>query len=428
MSKKNYVEVKGMRIGEGIPKICVPIVERSTEEILAAAVALLKEPVDLVEWRADFFNDIEDLDSVDEVLRLLHKVLGNIPVLFTFRTMREGGERECSTLAYIELIEHVAASGLADLIDVELSMGEAAVANLVDAVHSCEGIVIASSHNFDSTPARDEMITTMRRMQALDADILKIAVMPNNKQDVLLLLSATEEMTRVYADRPVITIAMGADGQISRVACEAFGSSVTFGAVGKQSAPGQMNVKNLSEILQRLHTRKKENVFLIGFMGTGKSTIGKVLSRKIGAELIEMDAVIEDEQEMPIPKIFEQFGESYFRDLETAYLQRLPESGPKVVSCGGGVPMRADNVRLMKEQGVIVLLTAKPETVLARVGTGTDRPLLQNRMHVEGISELMEERLPVYEAAADVTIETDNRTVAELAGEIAELTRGMLDR
>lgn len=90
--------------------------------------------------------------------------------------------------------------------------------------------------------------------------------------------------------------------------------------------------------------------------------------------------------------------------------------------------MRADNVRLMKEQGVIVLLTAKPETVLARVGTGTDRPLLQNRMHVEGISELMEERLPVYEAAADVTIETDNRTVAELAGEIAELTRGMLDR
>ena len=89
--------------------------------------------------------------------------------------------------------------------------------------------------------------------------------------------------------------------------------------------------------------------------------------------------------------------------------------------------MRADNVRLMKEQGVIVLLTAKPETVLARVGTGTDRPLLLNRMHVEGISELMEERLPVYEAAADVTIETDNRTVAELAGEIAELTRGMLD-
>ena len=221
---------------------------------------------------------------------------------------------------------------------------------------------------------------------------------------------------------------MGADGQISRVACEAFGSAVTFGAVGKQSAPGQMNVRNLSEILQKLHARKKENIFLIGFMGTGKSAIGKVLSRTIGAELIEMDAVIEKEQEMTIPKIFEQFGEPYFRDLETAYLQRLPESGPKVVSCGGGVPMRSDNVRLMKEQGVIVLLTAKPETVLARVGTGAGRPLLQNRMHVEGISELMEQRLPVYEAAADITVETDNRTVAELAGEIAERTRGLLDR
>ncbi len=428
MSGKNYVEVRGVRIGEGIPKICVPIVERTTEEILAAAVAILEEPADLVEWRADFFNDIEDLDNVDEMLRLLHKVLGNIPVLFTFRTMREGGARECSTLAYIELIEHVAATGLADLIDVELSMGEAAVANLVDVVHTYEGIVIASSHNFDATPRREEIITTMRRMQALDADILKIAVMPNNKQDVLILLSATEEMTRVYADRPVISIAMGADGQISRVVGEAFGSAVTFGAVGKQSAPGQMDAGNLSEILLRLHTRRKENIFLIGFMGTGKSTIGKVLSRYIGAELIEMDAVIEKEEEMTIPEIFEQFGERYFRDLETAYLQRLPESGSKVISCGGGVAMRADNVRLMREQGVIVQLTAKPETILARVGSSADRPLLQGRMSVAGIEELMEQRSSVYDAAADLTIATDNRPVAEIAEEIAELTSGLLDR
>ena len=408
-----------MRIGEGIPKICVPIVERTSEEILAAAVSILEEPFDLVEWRADFFNDIQDPDSVEEVLRLLHKALGNTPVLFTFRTMREGGERECSTLEYVDLIETVAKTGLADLIDIEVTMGEAAVANLIDVVHAYGGIVVASCHTFDRTPPARDIIAVLRKMQALDADIPKMAVMPNNKQDVLTLLAATEEMTRVYADRPVITMAMGVDGQISRVAGETFGSAVTFGAVGKTSAPGQLAASDLSDILQKLHTRKKEHIFLIGFMGAGKSAAGRALSRHAGAELIEMDAAIEREQEMKISDIFEQFGEAYFRDLETSFLQQLPESGPLVVSCGGGVALRENNVRLMKEQGVVILLTANPETVLARVGSSTHRPLLEGHMNVDDIQALMEQRLPRYLEAADAVIATDNRTVAEVAADIA---------
>ena len=113
--------------------------------------------------------------------------------------------------------------------------------------------MIASNHDFRKTPTKAELISRMRKMQELGADISKIAVMPQSTEDVLTLLSATEEMRRCYADRPVITMSMAGTGIVSRMCGEVFGSALTFGAAGKVSAPGQIDVEELRTVLGIIH-------------------------------------------------------------------------------------------------------------------------------------------------------------------------------
>ena len=249
---KKMVDIRGVRIGEGIPKICVPLSERTQEEILASAMSMREEPFDLVEWRADWYNDVTDPQQVGATLRILREVFGRTPVLFTVRTSGEGGQIRLSSELYGEILIHAVSTGLADLVDVELFSGDETVRKVVAAAHQNGAAVVASSHDFSATPDEDELRSMMIRMRELGADILKIAVMPENRKDVLTLLSVTEEMTRLYPN-PVITMAMGRTGMISRICGETFGSAVTFGSAGKASAPGQIDVESLDRILHELH-------------------------------------------------------------------------------------------------------------------------------------------------------------------------------
>lgn len=160
------------------------------------------------------------------------------------------------------------------------------------------------------------------------------------------------------------------------------------------------------------------NIFLIGFMGCGKSAVGSELAQMTGKHLIEMDDAIAEKEGMSIPEIFEKKGEPYFRDLETGFLRELTAGGDNIISCGGGAAMREENVHLMKESGTVVLLTAQPETVYNRIHLGDGRPVLRGRMNVEAIRQLMEQRRPFYEAAADRTVATDGRTIREVAEKV----------
>lgn len=167
------------------------------------------------------------------------------------------------------------------------------------------------------------------------------------------------------------------------------------------------------------------NIFLIGFMGAGKSTIAKQLKKQLGMELVEMDQRIVDEQGMSINEIFEKKGEAGFRDIESQLVVDLGNQEASIVSCGGGVVVRAENVANMKQSGKIVFLTATPETILSRVKDGTDRPLLNGHMNVEYIEQLMEKRRDLYEGAADIKISTDGKTVSQICDEIIDnLTSG----
>ena len=162
------------------------------------------------------------------------------------------------------------------------------------------------------------------------------------------------------------------------------------------------------------------NIFLIGFMGTGKSTISAVLGKELSTEVIEMDELIVKRQGMPISQIFETRGEEYFRELETGLLVELQQRDGVIVSCGGGTPMRECNVAEMKKSGIIVLLTARPETIFERVRYSHNRPLIEHNKTAEYIAELLEKRREKYEAAADVTIATDGKDTREIWREIQD--------
>ena len=160
------------------------------------------------------------------------------------------------------------------------------------------------------------------------------------------------------------------------------------------------------------------NILLIGFMGTGKSTVSTYLKKAFDMDVIEMDQVIAKREQMSISDIFKIKGEEYFRDLETNLLVEMQAKTNTVISCGGGVPMRERNVAEMKKNGKVVLLTASAETILKRVKNNHDRPLLEGNKNVEFISELMEKRREKYEAAADIVIQTDGKTKKEICDEI----------
>lgn len=249
----NPVVVRNVKIGEGIPKICVPIVGVTKEEIIEDARSFETIPVDVAEWRADWFEHAYDIEKVKAVLSELREALKDIPLLFTFRTSKEGGEKAIGPEAYAALNKAAAGTGNVDLVDVEAFSGDEVVREIIEAAHKAGVKVVCSNHDFQKTPAQEELVGRLRKMQELGADIPKIAVMPQSKRDVLTLLLATEEMTRKYADRPIITMSMAGTGVVSRLCGEVFGSALTFGAAKKASAPGQMEVNDLETVLRLLH-------------------------------------------------------------------------------------------------------------------------------------------------------------------------------
>jgi 3-dehydroquinate dehydratase I len=250
---KRSVTVKGITIGEGAPKICVPMVGKTIPELIEEAEFLKTTDLDVVEWRVDFFDDVEDLEKVKVALNEIRSILHDIPLVFTFRSAKEGGEKEVSTEYYFDLNKAMAASGQIDIVDIELFNDGEEIKSIISAAHDNKVYVIISNHDFDKTPDKEEIISRLRKAQNLGGDLPKIAVMPKSAADVLTLLDATNTMNEQYADRPIITMSMAGKGLISRLAGEIFGSALTFGAAKKSSAPGQVPVTELRNILSLIN-------------------------------------------------------------------------------------------------------------------------------------------------------------------------------
>ncbi len=254
---KSIVQVRNIKLGQGIPKIAVPFMGHNNDEIMKEVAYLKTIKLDVAEWRIDYYEDVDKIEKVKEILEQVRKALGDVALLVTFRSAKEGGEKEITLEYYAELQKEISATGNADMIDVELFIGdEDTVKEIVNAAHKHDVKVIMSNHDFDKTPSKNEIIARLCKMQKLGADVPKIAVMPLSSTDVIELLTATNEMARNHDKTPIITMSMGPLGVISRLAGEAFGSALTFGSAKVASAPGQLEANELYKILSLISANK----------------------------------------------------------------------------------------------------------------------------------------------------------------------------
>lgn len=244
----SVITIREQKIGAGKPKICIPITGKTSEEIIEQANKIVKTEAELVEWRVDYADFVFDFVEVKRVISELRTILENKILLFTFRTKKEGGEKEISTVKYFELNTMVAQTKMADIIDIELFSGENEVKECIHQIHLCGGYAILSNHDFQRTPDEQEIISRLCQMEQLGADIVKIAVMPVEPEDVLTLLSATCKVNKKIS-KPVVTMSMSKMGVISRLTGGVFGSAITFGTVEHASAPGQIPIKELQSYL-----------------------------------------------------------------------------------------------------------------------------------------------------------------------------------
>lgn len=408
---------------KGKSKICVPLMGCTEDEIFENLSNIQKHYFDIIEWRADYYKEVLIAKKSIEIIKKIKNIIGNRGLLFTIRTSFEGGEIEISKEKYKEVLTAILENSIIDMVDIEFMMGIETISDIIHKAHNNNILVIGSNHDFVETPEADEIYNRLLEMKKAGMDISKIAVMPKSKSDVVKLFEATAKINEDVKDIYTITMSMGKTGEISRVIGSYFGSVMTFGAVGNVSAPGQIEADKLYDIIRKIEMENhimNENILLIGFMGTGKTSVSRELKKITNLPEIDMDKYIVEREKMSIAEIFDKFGEDYFRKVETECLKEILKNKGLIVSCGGGVVVKDENVSYMKNKGKIVLLTATPETVYERVKHSMERPILNNNMNVEFIGELMEKRRERYLSVADIIIKTDNKSIEDIVKEILD--------
>ncbi len=251
MTKPLYV--RSIPLGDGMPKVCVPLTGETLPEVVREAGKAAEAGADLIEWRMDFLKEPCREDSLEEALFMISAAAPDTPLIFTIRTRAEGGNIDLTEHEYASLNQTAAESGKADLIDVEYERDPAAMELLIRKIGRLGALTIASTHDFSGTEDDETLLQTFRDLDASGADIIKMAVMPECESDTDRLMECTRRASSEITEKPVIAMAMGENGVKSRIEGEIFGSSVTFGTTGRASAPGQLPVRELKEKLEEIH-------------------------------------------------------------------------------------------------------------------------------------------------------------------------------
>ena len=246
------INVKGLIIGEGRPRIVSPIIGKDDDDIVKRAMELASNPyVEILEWRSDKYNNSNDYEKIAIISKKLNEISKMKPLIFSFRTTCEGGDKNISTDEYVKLMEFVAQSTNFDIIDVDL-LNKTGSERCIEIAHNTDKVVFGSYHDIYITPTKEDMVKKMTIMHELGADLVKMVVKANSPEDTLTLLSATSEMNK-RSKCPFATMAMSNLGLITRICGEVFGSSLTYGFVKKSSARGQIPVEKLNSVLNIIH-------------------------------------------------------------------------------------------------------------------------------------------------------------------------------
>ena len=246
------VIVKGTYFDKKPPLVCVPVCETSFADTIATITNLADKGVSMMEWRADYFEELADLERVKALLYNVKEAVAQIPFLVTVRSDTQGGRCKFSKDQIAATLLGIAETHVADFIDVEAFFFEDAKP-LVNDLHEKGALVIASHHDFEKTGDTDLLEQMLSKMNDLDPDMVKLAVMPQSFSDVLSLMEASRSFADQNPMMPVISISMGEEGLLSRIAGEMTGSVITFGTEKEVSAPGQIPRKDLEEILRLIH-------------------------------------------------------------------------------------------------------------------------------------------------------------------------------
>ena len=231
-------------------KTIVPITAQTKEQALAQAQVIANTAdADLAEFRIDLLSFASDTKQVIALGHELKKILGNKPMIATIRTKNEGGQLEISDADYGKTYQAYLKNPFMDWLDVEMFRDQKVVSEIVQKAHQKKVLVVMSNHDFQKTPSQDEIEKRLLKQDQMGADVLKIAVMPKSKQDVFTLMNATLKVNQ-QTTKPLLTMSMGQLGTISRVATANMGGSYSFGMIGQASAPGQIDVTKLKQILQ----------------------------------------------------------------------------------------------------------------------------------------------------------------------------------
>lgn len=231
-------------------KTIVPITAKNKEQALAQAQVIANTAdADLAELRIDLLSFASDTKQVIALGHELKKILGNKPMIATIRTKNEGGQLEISDADYGKTYQAYLKNPFMDWLDVEMFRDQKVVSEIVQKAHQKKVLVVMSNHDFQKTPSQDEIEKRLLKQDQMGADVLKIAVMPKSKQDVFTLMNATLKVSQ-QTTKPLLTMSMGQLGTISRVATANMGGSYSFGMIGQASAPGQIDVTKLKQILQ----------------------------------------------------------------------------------------------------------------------------------------------------------------------------------
>ena len=242
------IDIRGRKLGGETPLICSPLVGRTHKRILEEAANVAAKSPDVIEWRVDYFEGIGDTAAVLETGRALRAAVGDAPIIFTRRSIKEGGEPiGIGDAEVVHLYDAVAASRLVDFIDFEMGNDPAHVRAVRDSARAQQTRLILSYHNFGYTPGADFLVQRFLEAERLGADVAKVAVMPRDRGDVLTLLAATNEANG-KARIPIISMSMGPLGAVTRMIGGVFGSSLSFAVGEGSSAPGQIPIADLNAV------------------------------------------------------------------------------------------------------------------------------------------------------------------------------------
>lgn len=242
------VSIGGVLLGADLPKICASLIGNTIDAIHTELSSSSVDAVDLFEWRFDLQSD-QNHTAMANNLVSLKTLIKKTPLIFTLRTNREGGEVDYSDEAYHELYKAVISTGLVDAIDLEGTRPDPVLTDLIALAKTKQIKTLLSYHNFEKTPENDLLQAFADKASTLDADIIKIAVMPTSTSDVLRFMSFSQQLANTQ-NKPIITMSMAQLGIISRFGCVLTGSAMTFGVLKQASAPGQLPVSQLRELLK----------------------------------------------------------------------------------------------------------------------------------------------------------------------------------